>query len=182
MSVVKKDIVYRITPSYTWDISPKKSTKLFSVSMDEICETCDSVKDNKISLLKEENKKLKQLVEFYRKELNSLELKTALDSPAVPLGEMIEELTSTPEGKLAWNDAWQERQREWEVLVKEGKMSKTKYYRLVNGMDQMTLAEKLKTAQPNISRIEKPGYNVPTNTLKKLAAIFGVKVEELIGD
>ena len=93
---------------------------------------------------------------------------------------MVEEFTSTPEGKATWDKAWIEQSGEWTELVRQGKMSQIKYYRLINGIDQKTLAEKLRTAQPNISRIEKAGYNVPTKTLKKLTEIFGVKMEDLI--
>ncbi|MBI4849836.1 MAG: helix-turn-helix transcriptional regulator [Nitrospirae bacterium] len=49
-------------------------------------------------------------------------------------------------------------------------------------MDQAALARKLRTAQPNICRIERPGYNVPIITLEKLAKIFKVKKGDLIGD
>ncbi len=182
MRLVTKTITYSNELLYKWDVKARKSPGLFSVSMNDICEACDDIKDKEITRLKKENRKLKELVEFHRKELHSLELKTALDAPAVSLADMVKELTSTPEGKQAWTDAWQERQREWAALEKEGKMSKIRYHRLASGMDQETLAKELRTAQPNISRIEKPGYNVPTKTLKKLASIFGVKVEELIGD
>jgi len=129
-----------------------------------------------------ENRKLKKLVRFLKDELRALELKTALDEKAVPLKEMVEVFTSTPEGKRAWERAWKEQHEEWEELLRQGKMSRIKYYRLLNGMDQKTLAKKLGTAQPNISRIERVGYNVPTKTLKKLAKIFGVRMEDLIGD
>jgi ribosome-binding protein aMBF1 (putative translation factor) len=95
---------------------------------------------------------------------------------------MVREVTSTPEGKRAWEAAWKEQFSEWKELVKQGKMSRIKYHRLINGIDQITLAKRLGTAQPNISRIERPGYNVPTKTLKQLAKIFKVRMEDLIGD
>jgi len=65
--------------------------------------------------------------------------------------------------------------------MEAGAISRVKYYRLVNGMDQKTLAERLGTVQPNVSRIERPGYNVPVVKLKKIAKIFNVKMEDLIG-
>ena len=111
-----------------------------------------------------------------------MSLKTALEAKAVPLEKMVSKVTSTPEGKESWDKAWKEQFAEWQALVKQGKMSKIKYYRLINGIGQISLAKELGMAQPNISRIEKPGYNVPTRTLKKLAKIFGVKMEDLIGD
>lgn len=128
------------------------------------------------------NSRVKQKVDFLRKELQILELRTALDAPAVSLKTMVDELTATPEDEAALQAAWAERKEEWAAMVAEGKMSRVKYHRLLIGMDQKTLAERLETAQPNISRIERTGYNVPTKTLKKLAVIFGVKVEDLIGD
>jgi ribosome-binding protein aMBF1 (putative translation factor) len=140
------------------------------------------VKDREIEQLKAENKKLSKLVEFLRREVRSLELKTALEAKAVPLKAIVEDVTSTPEGKRAWEAAWKEQFSEWKELVKQGKMSRIKYHRLINGIDQITLAKRLGTAQPNISRIERPGYNVPTKTLKQLAKIFKVRMEDLIGD
>ncbi len=107
-----------------------------------------------------ENRKLKKLVQFLKDELRALELRTALDEKAIPLKEMVEEFTSTPEGKRAWERAWKEQHEEWEELLRQGKMSRIKYYRLINGMDQKTLARTFGTAQPNISRIERVGYNV----------------------
>ena len=140
------------------------------------------MRNTEIENLKTENKKLKKLLAFWRSEAHSLSLKTALEAKAVPLEKMVSKVTSTPEGKESWDKAWKEQFAEWQALVKQGKMSKIKYYRLINGIGQISLAKELGMAQPNISRIEKPGYNVPTRTLKKLAKIFGVKMEDLIGD
>jgi ribosome-binding protein aMBF1 (putative translation factor) len=153
-----------------------------TLSKDDICEICDSIKDKEIEELKNENKKLMKLVEFLKAEIHSLELKTALTEKAVPFKKIIKEFTSTPAGKTAWQEAWDERSDEWKKLIQQGKISRIKYYRLINGMDQATLAKKLKTAQPNICRIERPGYNVPIITLEKLAKIFKVKKGDLIGD
>lgn len=141
-----------------------------------------SIKDKEIEDLKAKNAKLEKLVDFLGNEIKSLELKTALSEKAVPLKKIVKEFTSTPEDKTAWQKAWKEQFNEWNEIVKQGKMSRIKYYRLINGLDQETLAKKLGTAQPNISRIEKTGYNVPTKTLKALAKIFSVKMEDLIGD
>ena len=171
-------IIYNPTRQPQWRIPGQMRTNLGEVK----CELCDSFKDGEIEKLKAENKKLKKLVEFLRNEVRSLELKTALTEKAVPIKKVVSEFTATQEGKDAWEMAWKEQFDEWQELVKQGKMSKIKYYRLMNGIDQMTLAKELGTAQPNISRIEKPGYNVPPRTLKTLAKIFGVKMEDLIGD
>lgn len=180
MNALEK-IKYTPVPLYKWQMPEQEQT--FSITeLDEICNSCDSIKDDEIEKLKSENKKLHRLVVFLRHEIKSLELKTALTEKAIPLRKMVDEFTSTPEGNKSLEKAWGEQFKEWQSLVKRGKMSKIKYYRLTNGIDQITLAKKIGTAQPNISRIEKPGYNVPTNTLKKVAKIFGIRVEDLIGE
>jgi len=179
----QKSHTYSYKTSFRWIISAKTVAGLIPFSrMDEICDTCDSIKDIKLKKLEKENKELKKLVAFWQSETQSLTLKTALEVKAVPLDKIVAEVTSTPEGKKAWEETWKEQFSEWQELVKQGKMSRIKYYRLVNGIDQKTLAEKLGTAQPNISRIERVGYNVPSKTLKKLAEIFNVKTGGLIGD
>jgi len=172
-------IKYTSTHLFKWQM-PEKTFSIYD--LDEICETCDSIKDSEIEKLKSENKKLKKLVDFLRTEVKSLELKTALSEKAVSLKEMVGEFTTTPEGQKSWEKAWKDQFDEWRELMKQGKMSRIKYYRLINGIDQITLAKRLGTAQPNISRIEKIGYNVPTKTLKALAKIFSLKMEDLIGD
>lgn len=176
-------IRYTKGSGFIWKIPEQVSTRVSSISdMDKICDTCESLKDDEIKKLKTENKKLEKLINFLKKELQSLELRTALDEKAVPLKKIVKEFTSTSQGKKAWDMAWKEQYDEWGKLAAEGKISKIKYYRLINGMEQATLARKLKTAQPNISRIEKPGYNVPVKTIEKLAKIFKVKKGDLIGD
>ncbi|MBI5055237.1 MAG: helix-turn-helix transcriptional regulator [Nitrospirae bacterium] len=172
-------IKYTPGPQFQWRMPSQVRSTL---SKDDICEICDSIKDKEIEELKNENRKLKKLVEFLKAEIHSLELKTALSEKAIPIKKIIKEFTSTPEGKAAWQAAWDERAEEWKKSAAAGKISRIKYYRLINGMDQAALARKLKTAQPNICRIERPGYNVPISTLEKLAKIFKVKKGELIGD
>ncbi|MEW6600942.1 MAG: helix-turn-helix domain-containing protein [Nitrospirota bacterium] len=177
-----EEIRYKKATLFKWQM-PSNVSKVFSISdLDKICESCESVKNDEIRKLKSENAKLKKLVEFLRKEMQSLELKTAIHEKSVPLKKIVKEVTSTPEGKKAWETAWKEQNDEWADLLTKGKISRIKYYRLVNGMDQATLARKLKTAQPNIVRIERPGYNVPISTLEKLAKIFKVKKGDLLGD
>jgi DNA-binding XRE family transcriptional regulator len=179
MSLSYEKIKYTPTPDFKWKIPSKIISEL---SSDDICEACDSLLKEENKKLKAENDGLKKLVTFWKSEAQSLTLKTALEAKAVPLDKMVAEVTSTPEGKAAWEEAWKEQFNEWQELVKQGKMSRIKYYRLINGIDQKTLAEKLGTAQPNISRIERVGYNVPTKTLKKIAEIFDAKVEDLVGE
>lgn len=178
-----EEIRYKKAPLFEWQMPSNVSSKVFSISdLDKICESCESVKNDEIKKLKSDNAKLKKLVSFLRNEMQSLELKTAVHEKAVPLKKIVKDFTSTPEGKKAWDTAWKEQHDEWGDLLKKGKISRIKYYRLVNGIDQATLARKLKTAQPNIVRIEKPGYNVPIKTLEKLAKIFRVKQGDLLGD
>ncbi|MEW6675462.1 MAG: helix-turn-helix transcriptional regulator, partial [Nitrospirota bacterium] len=174
-------IRYPLSINYIWKIPPRITSDIFAEPLEDICKTCDSIKDKEIEDLKAENKKLRKLVEFLRGEIKSLDLKTALSEKALPLKNIVKEFTSTPEGKTAWEKAWHDQFNEWQELVRQGKMSSIKYHRLINGIDQKTLAKKLDTTQPNISRIERPGYSVPVKTLKKLAKIFGVKMEDLIG-
>ncbi len=172
---------YADESSFNWDFPSNVFTQGVPLSdPDKICESCESVKDDDIKKLKSENVKLKSLVEFLRKEMQSLEQKTAMHAKAVPLKTIVREFTSTPDGKKAWDLAWEEQYVEWEQQVNNGEISRVKYYRLINIMDQATLAKKLKTTKPYISRIEKVGYNIPISTLKRLANIFKVKKEILI--
>jgi len=169
---------YAPVSAYRWEI-PAKAVSI--VDLDKICETYDSIKDKQLEKLKIENRKLKKHIAFLQDEVQALELKTALTAKAVPLEDMVTEITSTPEGKKAWDEAWKEQIEKWRSQMETGAISRVKYYRLLNGIDQKTLAEKLGTAQPNVSRIERQGYNVPVVTLKKLAKIFNVKMEDIIG-
>jgi ribosome-binding protein aMBF1 (putative translation factor) len=181
MSTVE-EIRYKKAPLFEWKMPAKVTSTIPLSDLDKICDSCESVKDEEIKKLKTDNAKLKKLVEFLRKEMQALELKTAIHEKAVPLKKIVKDFTSTPEGKKAWDTAWREQHDEWNSLLKKGKISRIKYHRLIKGMDQATLAKKLKTAQPNIVRIEKPGYNVPIKTLEQLAKIFRVKKGDLLGD
>lgn len=69
-------------------------------------------------------------------------------------------------------DMWQE--------VLDKKISKIKYFRVINELTQQALAEKLGLQQPNIARLEKLGYTPDIQTLKKLAKIFGIDYKELL--
>lgn len=183
ISAKERKLAYPFKTNYSWIMPQKVTSEVTSADLllEEFCKNCDSIRDEEIKKLKTENEKLKKLVELLNNEVRSLELKTALSEKAIPLKDIVAEITSTPEGKKAWEQAWKEQFAEWQELVKQGKMSRIKYYRLINGIDQKTLAEKLGTAQPNISRIERVGYNVPTKTLKRLVEIFNVKMEDLVG-
>lgn len=65
-----------------------------------------------------------------------------------------------------------------EVLDKN--ISKIKYYRIIRGLTQNALAEKLGMQQPNMARVEKVGYPADLQTLKKLAKIFKIDYKELL--
>lgn len=173
-----ENLLYKPEPNL-WKLLPSKTV---SPDFDEICTTCDSIKDREIDGLKTENRKLKKLIAFLQGEVRALELKSALTAKAVPLEDMVKEVTATPGGKRAWEAAWKEQTEEWRTQMEKGTISKVKFYRLLSGIDQKTLAKKLGMAQPNISRIERPGYNVPAATLRKLAKIFKVKMEDLVAD
>ncbi len=180
-SLVK--LTYSDKNAFTYDMPGQAAYDVFTHNdLDEIFESCESVKDDEIIKLKNENRKLRKLNDFLNKEIQSLELITAVNEKAIPLKEIVDEFTSTPDGRNAWEDAWKEQFDEWKALAESGRISRVKYFRLINGMDQKTLAKKLGTAQPNISRLEKPGYNVPIRSLEKLARIFNVKKGDLIGD
>ena len=178
MKSTEKITYYPVQP-FTWQMPDRLYSRH---DLDELCESCDSIRDKQIEELQADNKKLRKIAEFLRTEIKAFELETAITRKAVPVKKMVNEVTSSPEGKGAWEKVWQEQFTKWQTLVRQGKMSKMKYYRLINGMDQAELSRRLGTAQPNISRIEKPGYNVPVKTLKKLAKIFHIKVEDIIGD
>jgi ribosome-binding protein aMBF1 (putative translation factor) len=136
------------------------------------CEHCDS--------LKSENKKLKKMIELLQQEVDAFQLKNLTKEKAVPLVDVYNSVVSSPEDLKEWALAWKEQKAEWQNLVKTKKMSKIKYYRLVRGLDQKQMADKLKMKQPNIARIEKVGHTPHVKTLKKIADILSVTLEDLI--
>lgn len=94
------EIKYKRATPFKWEMPTYVSTKILSLSdLDKICESCGSVKNDEINKLKSENKKLRKLIEFFKGEIESLELKTAVNEKAVPLKKVIQEFTSTPEGE-----------------------------------------------------------------------------------
>jgi len=151
-------------------------TKLFP------CEECNK-KEEMLECYKKENAQLKNENEFLRTELNRLQtelIKKTRKVSLIPFEEILLEHTKEPNNKIRIDKARSERQKEWLKMVKAGKMSKIKYYRMLKGMDQLTFARKLGMAQPNVSRLERPGYNVPVKTLAKIAKILKVPMEALI--
>jgi len=136
------------------------------------CPNCDS--------LKAENKKLKKLVEFLSQEVDTLQLKTLTKEKAVPFSDVYNSVISSPEDIKEFEQAWKEQHDEWLSLVQTKKMSKIKYYRLLRGLDQKQLADKLNMKQPNLARVEKVGHTPRLETLKKMADILCVTLEDLI--
>jgi len=81
--ITAEKVHYSSKPIYNWNIPPQT----FPIyDLEEVCETCDSIKDKEIEKLKNENKRLLRLVEFLREEIKSFELKTAVNEKAVSLG------------------------------------------------------------------------------------------------
>jgi len=146
------------------------------------CEECKK-KEDVIESLKKENELLKRNNSYYKEELNRLHtelIKRTRKVPLVSFEDILLEHTENPTNRARIDKARAERQKEWLEMVKAGKMSKIKYYRMLKGMDQITFAKKLGMAQPNVSRLERPGYNVPVKTLAKIAKILKVSLEELV--
>lgn len=75
---------------------------------------------------------------------------------------------------------WEEFKKDLWQEVFEGKTSRIKYYRIINKLTQKALADRLHTKQPNITRIEKVGYKVDLDTIKRLGKIFGIDYKELL--
>jgi len=159
---------------YTKDFTSKQVTQYPLTSISS-CEGCRQ-KESQIELLKKK-------VEFLQTELDRLYVKFVKKTRSVPLvslEEIIKKHEEDPDGRKRINTARQERQKEWQEMVKTGRMSKIKYYRLLRGLDQLTFAKKLGMAQSNVSRLERPGYRVSGKTLVKIAKILDVSVEELV--
>lgn len=174
------DIKYISNPmKYFWKIQPEPLA-LDDETVAELCQYCNSTKDEQIMILKKDKEKLNKLVKFLEAELHQLELKTNVSEKAILIKDAVKEYSTTPEGKVSLKKAWDDQYKEWNDLVGKGEMSKIKYYRLVSGINQHDLAGMLKTKQPNIARIEKVGYQPNVDTLKKLAKIFSIRVEDLI--
>jgi DNA-binding XRE family transcriptional regulator len=172
------NIEYEFNPSVTYIFLEElvTLTKLFP------CEECNK-KEEMLECYKKENAQLKNENEFLRTELNRLQtelIKKTRKVSLIPFEEILLEHTKEPNNKIRIDKARSERQKEWLKMVKAGKMSKIKYYRMLKGMDQLTFARKLGMAQPNVSRLERPGYNVPVKTLAKIAKILKVPMEVLI--
>lgn len=98
----------------------------------------------------------------------------------IDIDDVIAKYTSTERGKKAFKKAEDELHDELYREVLAGKLNRVKYHRLVNNMDQKTLAKLSGVKQPNISRIERPGYTADAETYKKLAKVFNINYKELL--
>jgi DNA-binding XRE family transcriptional regulator len=98
----------------------------------------------------------------------------------IDIDNIIAQYTATKEGKQKWAKAEKELNDELYQEVLSGKMNKIKYYRIINKMDQKTLAELSQIKQPNISRIENLGYIADNKTYMKIAKVFGISYKELL--
>lgn len=79
-------------------------------------------------------------------------------------------------------ELWETFKADLRQEVEDGKISKIKYHRIISKLTQKELAEKTKTSQPNIVRLEGVGYKtkISISTLKKLGKVFNVDFKELI--
>lgn len=94
----------------------------------------------------------------------------------------IEEFQEKYLSDVAEKDIWLNFNADLRQEVEDGKISKIKYHRIISKLTQKELAEKMKTSQPNIVRLEGVGYKtkISISTLKKLGKIFNVDFKELI--
>lgn len=135
-----------------------------------------------ISYVKEENKSLRRQIAKSRIQRQAYEhlLDVHLkDKTAIFLNDYIDTYLTEHE-KQELSEGIKILEQEWWQSVQTGEMSKIKYYRLINNMDQKALAEKIGTKQANISRIEQIGYKPRIKTLEKLAEIFNLSPKDLI--
>lgn len=72
-------------------------------------------------------------------------------------------------------------QNQYLVAAEKGQISKIKAWRVVRGLDQMSLASKARMTQPEISRAERLGQanKMKGETLRRLANALQVRVDDL---
>ncbi|MBI5574933.1 MAG: helix-turn-helix transcriptional regulator [Deltaproteobacteria bacterium] len=67
--------------------------------------------------------------------------------------------------------------------IRTGRVNPIRGWRILKGMDQKAMVKVTGISQPNLSRLEKKGAPTPTvATLRKIAAVLGVSIEDLIHD
>ncbi len=98
----------------------------------------------------------------------------------IDIKDIIKELTASEDGRNLWKEAQDKVNAElWDEVV-NGRMTRVKYFRIINNLTQKELAEKAHIKQPDVSRIEKAGYRGSIATYKKLADILNVNYKELM--
>jgi DNA-binding XRE family transcriptional regulator len=97
-----------------------------------------------------------------------------------PLDDLIEELKATEWGRRAYEEA----DREWEEqageLIHKGRLSRLRYQRIKAGLTQEALAHLSGIQQPNLQRLERPGYRGRLATYQRVAKALGCDYRELL--
>jgi DNA-binding XRE family transcriptional regulator len=113
-------------------------------------------------------------LEINGKITNTLSITLSLDSIS------IEEFQKKYLPDINEEDIWLQFKTDLWEEVKERKISKIKFYRIINKLTQKDLAKKIDTKQPDIVRLEKVGYSPNIETMKKLAKVFQLHYKELL--
>ena len=91
------------------------------------------------------------------------------------LGDLVRRAeAANPDFKEHLRGAKEKRYKELLAEVRAGRLSRITAERLRLGMTQVELATRSGIAQPNISRLEKPGAPVSVSTARRLAEALGI--------
>lgn len=178
MGTIKENL--KIKTLYSKQIYNFEELDNLTVIDDAYCKSCNSIKDLQINKLKEEIDVLKKQIKFLKEELLKMDMKTYLTEKPISLNQVMDAIIVTEEERKLYEDAYKERQNELDKKFEQSKISPIKYYRMKKGLTQKQLAKLLNTSQPDVVRMERIGYKPNVSTLKKLADILGVKIEDLI--
>jgi hypothetical protein len=96
------------------------------------------------------------------------------------IDDIVAKYTATDQDKAELIQAEKELHEELYQEVLKGNLNKVKYHRLIRNMDQQTLSKLSGIKQPNLSRIERYGYEADADTYKKIAAVFEIDYKELL--
>lgn len=178
MGTIKENL--EIKTLYSKKIYNFEGIDSLTVIDDAYCKFCDSIKDIQISKLKEENSFLKKQIKFLKEEILKMEMKTGLTEKPISLNQVKDAIIVTEDDRKLYDEVYNEFQDELDKKFEQSKISPIKYYRIKKGFTQKQIANLLKTSQPDVVRMERIGYKPNVSTLKKLAHILGVKIEDLI--